>query len=83
MLRDCAESVLRERALGLDLGLPDMDSGLSIFHEFYILIHITIHLFLLDIFFKNFAKNEFLYSIKNNSPYGIKKQKNTLYCLFY
>ena len=27
--------------------------------------------------YKKFAKNEFLYFIKNNSPYGIKKQKNT------
>ena len=43
--------------------------------SFYILI--SSHHFILDILFKKFAKNEFLYSIKNNSPYGIKKQKNT------
>ena len=39
--------------------------------------HIIILLFIFDICFKKFAKNKFLYSIKNNSPYGIKKQKNT------
>merc|ERR1712037_447488 len=43
--------------------------------SFYILI--SSHHFILDILFKMFAKNKFLYSIKNNSPYGIKKQKNT------
>ena len=43
--------------------------------SFYILI--SSHHFILDILFKKFAKNKFLYSIKNNSPYGIKKQKNT------
>ena len=48
----------------------------KIFDEF-LHSHIIIFLFILDILFKKFAKNEFLYSIKNNSPYGIKKQKNT------